>query len=265
MWGGCFNPILPVDDPDLAKALVKLFRVDALVPMSQGDTVDSFLSGHKHLPWPMIGEELFVRTMRGSKAPIMVDIRHPTIRLYEEFYKNNPNPQPGLDIYEWQAADPLGDVFLCSYGACPAADETGVDYVGLLQASLLGTRYCIQNGAEVQIPQTGRETIATLNRVHMARHYAVRNNWDDPGFYVGEADNFDDLVNFWNLRAADISLQFFDSRYVDRLSGKTAHWATIVRQAPPGPSISAHWHAARASRTLRTPKSRALASAGAPY
>jgi hypothetical protein len=235
MWGGCFNPILPVDDPDLSKALVKLFRVDALVPMSRGNLVDLFLSAHKHLPWPMIRKELFVETMHGSKAPTLVDIRHPTIRLYEEFYKNNPNPQPGLDIYEWQAADPLGDVFLCSYGAFPAADETGVDYAALVQASLLGIRDTIQNGREVQIPQMGRETIATLNRAHMARHFAVRNDWDYPGFYVGEADNFDDLVNFWNLRAADIPVQFFDSRYADRLGGKTAYWATTVRPAPPGP------------------------------
>jgi hypothetical protein len=68
----------------------------------------------------MIGKELFVKTMHGSKSPIIVDIRHPTIRIYEEFYKNNPDPQPGLDMYEWQAADRLGDVFLCSYGAFPA-------------------------------------------------------------------------------------------------------------------------------------------------
>jgi hypothetical protein len=75
-------------------------------------------------------------------------------------------------MYEWQAADPLGNVFLCSYGTFPAADETGVDYAALVQASLLGTRNTIQNGSEVQIPHMGRETIATLNHMHMARHYA---------------------------------------------------------------------------------------------
>jgi hypothetical protein len=173
------------------------------------------------MPWPMMGDGLFVETMSGPKAPNVVDISHPTIWLYDGLYRNNPNPQPWLDMYEWEAADPLADVFLCSYGAFPAADETGVDYAALVQTSLLGARNTIRNVGEVQIPQMGRETIATLNRVHMERHYAVQNHWDFPGFYVGEAGDFDDLVNFWNLRAAEIPLQFFDPRYVDRLRGKS--------------------------------------------
>ena len=39
MWGGRYNPLIPVDTRELAGALVKLFRVDALVPMSQGAEV----------------------------------------------------------------------------------------------------------------------------------------------------------------------------------------------------------------------------------
>lgn len=39
-----------------------------------------------------------------------------------------------------------------------------------------------------------------------------------PGFYVGSAANFSDLVHFWNLRAAGIDLAFFDPAYADRLA-----------------------------------------------
>jgi hypothetical protein len=144
-----------------------------------------------------------------------------------------------------EAADPLADVFLCSYGAFPSAEETGVDYVALTQTSLLGVGNFIQNGAKVPIPPIERETIATLNRVNMERHYAVQNHWDWPGFYVGEANNFGDLTNFWNLCAADIPLEFFDPLYADRLGAKAAHWAAAVRQAPPpphGPEGLAIWH-----------------------
>jgi hypothetical protein len=184
-------------------------------------------------------------TMPNGRAPLTVDMSHPTIRLYEQFFKNNPNPEPGLDLYEWEVDDPLADVFLCSYGAFPSADETGVDYRGLVQTSLHGVRNIIQNGSEVQISQPGRDTIASLNRAYMERHYAVRNDRDMPGFYIGEADNFDDLINFWNLRAADIPLVFFDPRFADRLRGKAAHWAATIRQAPPrphGPQGLALWH-----------------------
>jgi len=120
-----------------------------------------------------------------------------------------------------------------------------MDYTALAQTSLHGVRSIIQNGAEVQIATPGRDTIASLNRSFMKRHYAVQNHWDWPGFYVGEADNVDDLINFWNLRAADIEMLFFDPRYAERLKGLAAQWATIVRQAPArphGPQGLALWH-----------------------
>ncbi|MBV8190136.1 MAG: hypothetical protein JO339_23025 [Alphaproteobacteria bacterium] len=209
MWGGRFNPILPVDDPDLAGALVKLFRVDALVPLSKGTAVDAFLAAHSHLPWPLMGDDLFVDTMDGKKVPAVVDISHPIIWIFEASFKNNPAPEPALDMYAWEPTDLLADVFLCSFGAFPSAEDTGVNYAALAQTSLFGANKIIQNGGDVHIRQVGRETIATLNRAEMKRHYVVQNHWDWPGFYVGEADNIGDLVNYWNLRAADIQLVFF--------------------------------------------------------
>lgn len=244
MWGGRFNPVIPVDEPELAKALVKLFRVDALAPMSEGAEVGAFLDSHKHLPWPMLSREFFVETMHGGKSAAIVDIRHPAIRTYEEFYKNNPDPQPGLDLYQWSDADPLADVFLCSYGAFPEPAETGLDYAGMLRTSLFAVPYIVPDVGEIQFSPPGRDNVATFNRQRMERHYAVRNYWDHPGFYVGDADDFDDLVNFWNLRAADIPLQFFDTRHAARLRPRATQWAASVRQAPrPGGHEGlALWH-----------------------
>lgn len=232
MWGGRYNPLIPVDTPELAGALVKLFRVDALVPMSQGAEVAAFVKSHNHLPWPMLSREFFVATMDGGKSAAIVDIRHPAIRTYEEFYKNNPDPQPGLDIYQWSDADPLADVFLCSYGAFPEPAETGLDYAGMLRTSILAAPLIVPDAGEIDAPHPGRDTVASFNRQRIERHYAVHNYWDHPGFYVGQADDFDDLVNFWNLRAADVPLQFFDQRYAARLRPKVDQWAATVRQSP---------------------------------
>jgi hypothetical protein len=55
-----------------------------------------------------------------------------------------------------------------------------------------------------------------LSRNGLRRHYSVRPGWDYPGFYSGRAASLDDLVTFWNLRAADISLQFFDPAHAER-------------------------------------------------
>ncbi len=245
MWGGRYNPVIPVGEPELGDALVKLFRVDVLVPLSPQDDVQDFAKAYKYLPWPFFGHELFVDKSGDRKGPVVVDISHPIIRLHSECYKNNSAPEPGVDLYEWDDADPLADIFLCSYGAVPPPNETGVDYLGLARTHLFGARNVIQTGQAIQLPQPGRETIASLNRAFMETHYVVRNNWDYPGFYVGEADNFADVVNFWNIRAAGVPVQFFDPKHEGRLKPKTDFWADQIRRAPPrrfGPQGVAVWH-----------------------
>jgi hypothetical protein len=95
MWGGRYNPIIPVDDRETAEALVKLFRVDDLVRMSSDSVVVDFIAAHNHLASPIMGGELFVPTMPSGKALAVVDIGHPAIRLYEQFFRNNPKPPTG--------------------------------------------------------------------------------------------------------------------------------------------------------------------------
>jgi hypothetical protein len=127
MWGGRYNPIIVVDDREIAEALVKLFRVDVLVQVSQGSAVGDFVQAHNYyLPSPMIGGGLFMPAMPSGKVPLIVDIRHPVIRLHEQFFRNNPTPESGLDLYEWEVDDPLVDVFLCSYGEFPSTDAVAV-------------------------------------------------------------------------------------------------------------------------------------------
>src|ERR1700731_2710171 len=73
MWGGCFNPIIPTDDPTLGDALIRLFRVDALAPASDQEDVRAFIKKYKHLPWPLMGDEHFADDMRDKKRPRVVD------------------------------------------------------------------------------------------------------------------------------------------------------------------------------------------------
>lgn len=52
LWGGGFNPIIPVDDPVQARKLVDLFRIDCLYAASETDRVRAFIDNQAHLPWP---------------------------------------------------------------------------------------------------------------------------------------------------------------------------------------------------------------------
>ncbi len=55
MWGGHFNPIIPIDDFKLASQLVQLFRVDVLLPASTGKDIQKFIERFPHalppVPW----------------------------------------------------------------------------------------------------------------------------------------------------------------------------------------------------------------------
>lgn len=245
MWGGCYNPIIPVDAPDLANRLLNLFRVDALVPLSEGDAVSTFVAANKHLPWPLMVDGLFINGMQDDKEPTIVDITHPVTRIHNEFFKHNPAATPGLDLYHWEPTDPLADVLLCTYGAFPPVEETGVDYASLVQTHLFAIPSIIQSSAEIQIPTIGRETVASLNRAFMKTHYTIQNYWGWPGLYVGDANNTTDLINFWNLRATGSEVEFFDPMHATRLERTCSHWINLIRQQPivsPGPPRIALWH-----------------------
>lgn len=77
-------------------------------------------------------------------------------------------------------------------------------------------------------------SLGYLSRHGLRRHYSIRPGWDHAGFYLGSADNLDDLVCFWNLRAADILLEFFDPAHASRYAivKPAAEQRTLARLAP---------------------------------
>ncbi len=57
-------------------------------------------------------------------------------------------------------------------------------------------------------------------------------DWEYTGLYVGDAADFSDIVNFWNLRAADLDLIFFDCRQEARLRGFAEAYLALFREQP---------------------------------
>jgi hypothetical protein len=57
--GGRFNPLIPIDTPDVAETLIDRFRVDLLYPLSQAEHVQAFIKAHNYLLWPDMSPQLF--------------------------------------------------------------------------------------------------------------------------------------------------------------------------------------------------------------
>jgi len=73
-WGGRFNPVIPLGDPELARLLIKSFRVDCLYCLSDSSEGTALLDEFKYLLWPKFKKELFESLRRG---PIAANLQMP--------------------------------------------------------------------------------------------------------------------------------------------------------------------------------------------
>lgn len=212
LWGGRFNPILVLDREAEARQLVDLFRVDMIWPTSEGDGAKDFEKKFPHLITPFIGDGII-----GPKASTHVlDVQNAMAHLYDKPEWRGARER-GIRLFRWQPDDPLADVLRMQLGEYPDLAECKVDYRTMLAAASDAKEEEI--GKFTPLPKSAVENVSIAYVSRLGVH-AYRDNRDSfhPGFYLGEANNFDDLVTYWNIRAADIPVWFIDRRRMDRYS-----------------------------------------------
>lgn len=252
-WGGRFNPIIPIGDRS-ADELVRRFRVDVLFRMEDDPQTKEFIERFSHLPWPLLEPALF----GPQHVPRFLDVSHPLQTLADE-------PQDGiralyssrLTLVHWEKDDPLADIMLTTFGAYPITKEIGFDYEDLVRRIVSPSEERINPDQRIPADLLDRRTPSDLTGVDL--------NWDRSphqttiGFYVGSANDFADVVNYWNLRASDLAVIFLDPAHLDRLNLlKESHsdfirertnkgivvWSRsqqAVQQAFPGELIPFYW------------------------
>jgi hypothetical protein len=216
-WGGRFNPIIPLGDPELTRLLIRTFRVDCLCCISESTEGKAVMEEFKHLLWPNFYNDLFVDYWgNGHKTAAFLDVYHPARRLYERNIEGRENPTCQGTLFRWDNADPLSDVFLATFGGYPTHGEIGKDYEGLFQEYLFARDIEIANGAVVLPTAFMEHSPSALTEFDpQPIGYASERAW--PGLYYGQSRNFADLVNFWNLRASGIEVLFYDPSFRSRL------------------------------------------------
>jgi hypothetical protein len=233
LWGGKFNPIVPIGSGDLreAKQLQQTFRVDALFSLSETPKVVDFVQRASHLPWPDIHKSLFIQD-GGGPLPVLLDVYHPVRELAEDREKeklpalDGAYALPNLLTRLKCGADPLSDLLLATLGDYPDGDYCPINY-GRFVDKLLGTDY-LPLQAELPIDYWSRLTPLALTE-HGLEVYKRRGGWDTPGVFVGDPGSFSDLVAFWNLRAANIQVVFLPEQSDHRILPATRSWLEKVR------------------------------------
>lgn len=215
LWGGRFNPIVVVDRESEARALVEVFRADVVLPLGDSAEVKAFAASFKHLVSPFYPDNGVFHGHGPDARSYAIDVHNAIVAARDtpewmQLRESSPR------IYTWTAEDPLADIFLIQLGAYPSIDACQIDYEGMFKTALDATEVAIDGDTPLSEDIFNYPSIAYLSRYRARRHYSIQSHWDYPGFYVGDASNLNDLVNFWNLRASDISLRFIDRAQLGR-------------------------------------------------
>jgi len=229
MWGGRFNPIVIVDRSEEADRIVEVFRADIIVPVGVNDPLDAFKARFSHLISPFFPDGLFLGSKEHGFNAHLLDVQNALVAL-----DNSPAlesiKKSGLRLYAWDDNDPLADMFLMQFGRYPDIAETGIDYQSMVKEATEATVH--QLARDMPVPEDIFEhpSVAYLSRHGLRRHYGIQSNWDYEGFYLGDVTNLDDLVSFWNLRAADTSLFFIDRNHLERFEKLIPVWTKLTKQ-----------------------------------
>jgi hypothetical protein len=231
-WGGRYFPIIPCASQELSRAIIRAFHVDALYNVSGTPAVDAFIADFPHLRWPDYHPELFADT-GGQKLATLLDVAHPAQHLFEAHVDRRDKPRIEAGLYQWQDGDPLGLVLAATCGFYPPEAVTGRDYAQIFARAFAVTPTPITPAQALPEELFRRFTPNHLTTVDLeeAPPYSFGSR-EEPGFYYGNAADLTDLLNFWNLRACDVDLLFYDPAQGDRLQLLIAAYAAWLRQRP---------------------------------
>jgi hypothetical protein len=249
--GGIVNPIIPVPGSDSAE-MVRRFRADVLWSINNDPGTKGFIAEFESLPWPLHEEGLFIERF-GQKHPQFLDVSHELKRIAAERQAYEPlGPHEMSDLLpesnpclllQWQDDDSLADLLLAMFGGYPIPADTGRDYRRFIQTNLRPTEWRVRECD--QLPGFLLNKLTPSSITDRGLIWDLIPGEDRVGFYIGEAGNFDDLVNYWNLRACGIKIVFLDPKHLSRLANfKNEHQEAICRtqsNAPPSHGEIAVW------------------------
>ena len=108
LWGGQFNPVIPIDDLTLADQLVKAFALDVLIPIDTTEAGRTFVGSFSHLNLNRWYESIFT-----DRQCQFADVRHVARRIFRH---QDKQAQSKLILPVWEPADPLAAVFSIVFG-----------------------------------------------------------------------------------------------------------------------------------------------------
>lgn len=129
LWGGRFNPLIPVGNTKLAADLVELFKVDILFPISEDKIILDFIDQCPHLPWPFrFDKQLYYNWQGKNRVPVFLDLYHAESRFFSDLHEENTLSKMQLKLISWEDNDSLANIFEAMFGSLPSQEEMNVNF-----------------------------------------------------------------------------------------------------------------------------------------
>jgi hypothetical protein len=220
LWGGRFNPAIPMHDEKRSKDLINTFSVDVLLDVNGNAATRAFIDQYTHLCMKFWGERIF-----RNKDCEFADIRHTVRRMVSQ---RRPAEIDSLMLPTWEQSDALRAVFSVLFGCYPAVDKDVADYKHLIRDAVQMPDKPILADGDIPTEILQGITPLGLSGYHITRR-RNRGDWLNPAIVLGSASDFDDLAFLWNLRAAGARAIFFDERDAARLNSFANAFLETVR------------------------------------
>ena len=218
LFEGISNPILPATkDPKLAELLIRLFRVDVLYPVGDTPVIKELIGRHPALRDPdRPSAQMLVQNPLTQKNELryLDSICAMDYRSLQRPQQERAAGKNSFVLVRWEGEDGLRDLFSISFGYYPVDCRLKEDFqAAFLQK--LNAKEC-KIGKDKQIDGVIASSLSPIEATGVRPRRFGAMSFNEDGIYIGDENDFNDLVYFWNLRAAGIALQFLPISSSDR-------------------------------------------------
>lgn len=237
LWGGEHNPIIPVGT-DETKVIeqMKSAPIDILHTIVNNEKIDTvlkafpFLKSPRHFTYEMFTEDWHSK----KKSLVYLDSLNIIEKHYHKYFKGVPAKESGSNcvLPKWADEDPLANVFTLTFGTYTNNFNLQDDFENAFLKGLRSKKIDIEKDKELDADLAGKISPITLTSIGLKnyRHELFR----DGGVYLGDANNFDDLIFYWNLRATGLWIEFLPiqghERYLKFIEKHLDHLAESTKK-----------------------------------
>lgn len=217
LWGGIYNPIIPVStDSKFAEQLMNLFSVDVLFPVSHTKEIDDLTQKYPFLKDPgHYAENIFYEDWHTKKNIIgYLDSLNIVNYYWEKEFKHKPKSyQSNCVLVRWGDNDNLKNLFSIMFGYFPKEYNLRDDFENAFLKGLRSREIKISTNNSITKNLAGNISPIRLTALELDGYGGT---WRENGIYIGNENDFYDLLYFWNLRASGLFIEFLPKNKIER-------------------------------------------------